>query len=59
MIVDAQTAFEVERVLSERYYLPVDRAVSFKSFLKSNNEIVVLKSGSTNQAKVVTPSVTR
>jgi 4-amino-4-deoxy-L-arabinose transferase-like glycosyltransferase len=50
LIVDAMMAPKVEQILSDRYQLQIDRAVSFKSFLKSNNEVVVLRSRTTNEA---------
>jgi hypothetical protein len=59
LIVDAKTASEVEQILAERYHLQVDRAVSFKGFLKSNSEIVVLKSRLADQAQAANPRLSR
>ncbi len=58
-IVDATSAHDIERILAERYNLPVMRAVSFKGFLKSN-EIVVLQSAATyHNHQAAMPRTTR
>lgn len=58
VIVDADSVLEIERILAERYNLPVKRAVAFKSFLKSN-EIVVLQSEALNKSQASRPRMMR
>ncbi len=51
LIIDAKETSEIERMLAEQYKLTTCQAVAFKSFLKSN-EIVVLQSTTEKLASV-------